>query len=406
MLDDLLTTRDFLEDPYPSYRQLREQDPVHWSDAWDCWLLTRYDDVSACLREYGEYSSVGTTVRYLEQLPPKVLEDLQPLYEHFTSGMVRLDPPEHTRTRGLTNRAFTPRVVESLRPHIQRVVDGLIDSFATRGRFDLISEFAYPLPARVFGEMMGFPLEDMDRFKAWSIEIAALHGSGRADAVVARRCQAALLKARAWLAELIAARRRDPRDDLLTRFALAEEKGERLTEAELFSNCVTFMIGGHETTTNLIGNGMLALLGNLEQRRRLESDETSVQSAVEEMLRYDAPTQRAHRLATQDVKLRGRTIRKGDFVQAVLGSANRDPEQLPEPDRFDIARAENKHLSFGGGPHYCIGAPLSRLEAQIAIPTLMRRLPNLRPSTDDGAEISSNNFFRGRTKIPLEFDPA
>ena len=405
-LDEQLSTPEFLDEPYPLYHRLRDVDPVHWSDAWDCWLLTRYDDVNAVLRDSKQFSSVGTTERYLQQLPADALAELQPLYKHFTSGMVRLDPPEHTRIRSLTNKAFTPRVVGSLRTRIQRIVDELIDAFQARGRCNLISEFAYPLPARAFAGLIGFPLEDCDRFKAWSVEIAAFHGTGRADAAVATQSQSALLEARQWLGELADDRRRQPRDDLLTRFVQAEEEGDRLSAAELFSTCVTFMIGGHETTTNLIGNGMLALLQNPDQWSLIRQNSNLIESTVEEMLRYDAPTQRAHRIAATDIPLRGKTIRQGEFIQAVLGAANRDPEQFPDPDRFDITRQSNRHLSFGAGPHYCVGAPLSRLEAQIAIPTLIHRLPNLRLASDEVPELSSNNLFRGRTKLPLEFDVA
>lgn len=403
-LDEQLSTPQFLENPYPLYHQFRQYAPVHWSDAWECWLLTRYDDVNVSLRDSKRFSSVGTTERYLKQLPVEALDQLQPLYQHFTSGMVRLDPPEHTRVRSLTNKAFTPRVVDSIRPQIEQIIDELIDRFQKRGRFDLISEFAYPLPAQAFAGLMGFPLEDCDRFKAWSVEIAAFHGTGRADVAVAQRSQIALLEARQWLKELADERRRQPRDDLLTRFVQAEEQGDRLDENEMFSTCVTFMIGGHETTTNLIGNGMLALLKNPDQWSLLQQDSTLIESAVEEMLRYDAPTQRAHRIATQDIELRGKTIRKGDFVQSVLGSANRDPEMFSNFDRFDITRKTNKHLSFGAGPHYCVGAPLSRLEAQLAMLTFIDRLPNLRLAADDSPQLSSNNFFRGRTRITLEFD--
>ena len=403
-LDERLSTPEFLEDPYPIYDEFREVAPVHWSEAWDCWLLSRYDDVNAMLRDAKHYSSVGTTERFLQQLPAAALRELQPLYQHFTSGMVRLDPPEHTRIRSLTNRAFTPRVVEAIRPRIQHIVDELIDAFQATGRFDLISEFAYPLPAQAFAGLIGFPLEDCDRFKVWSVEIAAFHGTGRADPVVAQQSQKALLEARQWLGELAEDRRRNPREDLLTRFVQAEEAGDRLSESEMFSTCVTFMIGGHETTTNLIGNGMLALLQQPDQWELLRQQPELIESAVEEMLRFDAPTQRAHRIAASDIELRGQTIRQGTFVQAVLGAANRDPAQFDCPDRFDITRQNNKHVSFGAGPHYCVGAPLSRLEAKIAIPALMERLPNLRLAPDDPPQISTNNFFRGRTRLVLEFD--
>ena len=217
------------------------------------------------------------------------------------------------------------------------------------------------------------------------------------------RSQEALLEARAWMGGLIGDRRKEPRDDILSRLANAEEEGTRLSEAQLFSTCVTFMIGGHETTTNLIGNGMLALLQCPDQAQRLTEDPRLIDGAVEEMLRFDAPTQRAHRIAINDVALRGKTIRKGDFVQPVLAAANRDPDRFKNPDGFDVKREDNKHVSFGLGPHFCPGAALARLEAQIAIPELLRRLPSLKIPEGVRVEYGPNNFFRGLKALPLEF---
>ncbi|MFM1550793.1 MAG: cytochrome P450 [Lentisphaeria bacterium] len=403
-LDAQLLTPQFTQNPYPTYVELRQTAPVHWSEAWQCWLLTRYDDVSATLRDFGSFSSIGTTTRFLDQLGPEALDRVRPLCEHFRSGQVRLDPPDHTRIRAITSKAFTPGVIKAMRPRIEQIVDGLIDAVISTGHIDLIADFGNPLPAIVIADMFGFPQTDRVQFKLWSDEIAAFHGTGLADFATVEKSQEALLEARAWLGCLIEQRRREPTDDLLSRLANAEAEGTRLTEVELFSTCLTFMIGGHETTTNLIGNGMLALLQRPEQLQRLASDPQLISSAVEEMLRYDAPTQRAHRIATSDIELRGMTIRKGDFVQQVLGATNRDGERFEAPDEFNIERKDNKHLSFGVGPHYCPGAPLSRLEAQIAIPTLLRRLPNLRLAENTHIEFGPNNFFRGLTALPLQFD--
>ena len=406
VLDEQLTTPQFVQEPYPIYRQLREADPVHWSDAWQCWLLTRYDDVAETMRDFRSFSNVGTTTRYLDQLPPESLDKVRPLYEHFTSGQSRLDPPDHTRVRAVTSKAFTPRVVEAMRPRIEQIVDELIDAVSSTGCIDLIGDFANPLPAMVVADMFGFPQEDRAAFKAWSDRIAAFHGTGRADAATVKRSQEALLEARAWLGALIDQRRKQPCDDLLSRLANPQEQGTRLSEAELFSTCVTFMIGGHETTTNLIGNGMFALLQRPDQVQDLRGGPQLIGSAVEEMLRYDAPSQRAHRIAAREIDLRGQTIRKGEFVQQVLAAANRDPDEFDRPDEFNIHRRDNSHVSFGIGPHFCPGAPLARLEAQIAIPALLRRLPNLRLAEDAAIAYGPNNFFRGLTALPLEFDVA
>ena len=403
-LDACLNTPTVVQDPYPIYRRFRCDAPVHWSPSWRCWLLTRYDDVSSALRDFRRFSSVGTTARYLDQLPVTVLEQIQPLYQHFTSGLVRLDPPDHTKARGLTNKAFTPRVVETMRPRIEQLVQDMIDAVMPTGRIDLIADLAYPLPTTVIADMFGFPQEDRSAFKHWSDEIAAFHGTGGADADTVKRSQTALLEARAWMGTLIADRRRQPTDDLLSRLANAEDQGVRLNDTELFANCVTFMIGGHETTTNLIGNGMLALLQFPDQMQLLAENPGFVDAAVEEMLRYDAPTQRAHRIAATDIELRDQLIRKGDFVQLVLGSANRDPDRFDQPDDFHIDRRANQHLSFGAGPHYCPGAPLARLEAKIVIRAMMDRLVNLRLASHAPFEFGPNNFFRGLKALPLEFE--
>ncbi len=404
-LDAQLTTPQFLIDPYPVYRRLREREPVHWSEAWQSWLLTRYEDVAQAMRDFKSFSNVGTVLRFLDQLPRQARPRIRPLYEHFSTGLTRTDPPRHTRIRALTAQAFSPSMIEGMRPRIQEVVEQLIDQKRESGHIELIGDFAYPLPGTVLADLFGFPHEDREQFQAWSKQIIAFHGTGRADQATVERSQVALLEARSWLGKLIEERRRQPRQDLLTLLVEAEESGDRLTEAELFSNCVTFMIGGHETTTSLIGNGMLALLRNPEQLARLRQHPEGIVSAVEELLRYDAPVQRGHRIVLRDMELNGKTIRQGDFVQPVLAAANRDPEQFPNPDRLDITRENNRHLCFGQGPHYCPGAALSRLEAQVAIPRLLCRLPGLRLAAEDRIEWQPNNFFRGLQALSLEFDP-
>ena len=404
-LDAQLTTPDFLVDPYTVYRRLREREPVHWSEAWQCWLLTRYQDVAEAMRDFKQFSNVGIQQRFLDQLPPQAMPRIRPLYEHFSTGLTRTDPPRHTRIRALTAKALSLSVIESMRPSIEQVVDQLIDAKRGSGRIELIADFAYPLPGTVLADLFGLPHQDREQFQAWSKRIIAFHGTGRADQATVEHSQEALLEARSWLGKLIQERRRRPRQDLLTLLVEAEESGDRLTEAELFSSCVTFMIGGHETTTNLIGNGMLALLRNPDQLARLRRHPEGIVTAVEELLRYDAPVQRGHRIAVSDMQLNGKTICQGDFVQPVLAAANRDPAQFPNPDRLDIGRENNRHLCFGLGPHYCPGAALSRLEAQVAIPRLLSRLPGLHLAQETRIAWRPNNFFRGLQALPLAFDP-
>ena len=403
-IENKLATPSFLQNPYAVYDQLREAEPVYWSESWQSWLLTRYADVAKVLRDYRSFSSQGTITRYLDQLPPENREQVRPLYEHFSSGQVRLDPPEHTRVRAITAKAFTPGVVENMRSRIERVVAELIDAVLPSGRIDLISDFAAPLPGIVIAELFGFPPTDRPRFKKWSDEIAAFHGTGAPHPETVLDSQRALLKAREWMGGLIADRKKHPRNDLLSRLANAETEGMRLSEAQLFSSCVTFMIGGHETTTNLIGNGLYALIQRPGQLRRLREDPQNIGDAVEEMLRFDAPTQRAHRIAARDITLDGRVIPKGHLVQAVLGAANRDPNRFDDPNVFDIGRAQNRHVAFGLGPHFCPGAALARLETKIAVPELLRRLPGLRLENPTAIEYGPNNFFRGLTALPLAFD--
>jgi cytochrome P450 len=403
-VDDQLTAPSFLQDPYVTYQSLRKTEPVHWSGAWQSWLITRYDDVADILRDFRSFSSRGTITRYLDQLPPESLERVRPLYEHFACGQVRLDPPDHTHVRAITGKAFIPAVIEKMRPRIEEIVGELIDAALPAGRIDLIAGLGAPLPGIVIAELFGFPPEDRPQFKAWSDAIAAFHGTGAPNPQTVLRSQEALLEARDWMGGLIEDRRETPRDDLLSRLANAEVEGSSLSEAQLFSTCVTFMIGGHETTTNLIGNGMYALLQRPDQVQCLKEEPTRIAGAVEEMLRFDAPTQRAHRIATRDIELRGQVIREGDFVQPVLGAANRDPGRFDDPDQFDIQRKDNKHLAFGLGPHFCPGAALARLEAQIAVEQLLRRMPHLRLADGARVEYGPNNFFRGLTALPLEFD--
>jgi len=269
-----------------------------------------------------------------------------------------------------------------MRPRVIEIVDELLDAIGDRETFDVIAEFAYPLPATVIAIMIGAPPEDRDRFKGWSDGILAFQGTGRTTPEVLARSQRDVLEMREFLRELMAKRRRDPQDDLLTRLVEAESAGDKLTEGELLATCVTLLTAGHETTTNLIGSGLLTLLRHPEQREQLREDPTLMPSAIEEMLRFESPLQRNPRKAGADFELHGNVIRKGDFVLQVLGAANRDPRQFPEPDRFDIARQPNRHVAFGMGIHFCLGAPLARLEAPIAIDAVLRRWPGLTLARD------------------------
>jgi pimeloyl-[acyl-carrier protein] synthase len=386
---------EFLADPYPTYHRLRAEDPVHYSPL-GFWVLTRYEDVAAVLRDarfIKEPLAALVAARFGAEVPRGV-----------GLSMLDRDPPDHTRLRSLVSKAFTPRVVEGLRPRIQEIVDGLIARAEAAGSMDLIEEFAYPIPVNVICEMMGVPVQDHERFKGWSLDIARGLDSIwlPPDSEIPRRSAAARHAISDYFRELIAQRRASPRGDLLSALIAAEEAGDKLNEEELLATCILILIAGHETTVNLIGNGVLALLRNPEELRRLRATPGLITTAVEELLRYDGPVQRTARVASDDATIGGHTIRKGEMVMPFIGAADRDPAHFPEPDRLDLARADNRHIAFGWGIHFCLGAPLARVEGQIAINTLVQRLPRL-AFVSDTVEYRQSLTLRGLKALPVKF---
>ena len=345
---------DHYEDPYPYYRLLRESEPVHYDALRGTWLIAKYDDVNELLRDDVRLSA--------EQGGP-------------SPSMLGSDPPRHTRLRNLVNKAFTPRAVRRLRPRIEDIVNGLLDEAAPRGEMDVIADFAYPLPITVIAELIGVDEVDRGFFREASTSLALSMGY-RTDSDATSRAARGSQQIREYFDGLITRRRADPRDDLATACIQAEDAGDQLSHAELMAMLNILLIGGHETTVNLIGNGLLALLNNPEQLERVR-DEPIERSAVEELLRYDPPAQYTGRVARHDFQLREKTIRAGQPVRMLLASANRDDDEFPNPDRLDVTREPNHHLSFGFGVHYCLGAELARLEGEIAIPGLLRRFPDL-----------------------------
>jgi pimeloyl-[acyl-carrier protein] synthase len=386
---------EFLADPYPTYHRLRAEDPVHQSPL-GFWVLTRYEDVSAVLRDprfIKEPLAALVAARFGADVP-----------RGMGLSMLDRDPPDHTRLRALVSKAFTPRVVEGLRPRIRQIVDGLIVRAQAVGTMDLIEEFAYPIPVNVICEMMGVPVQDHERFKGWSLDIARGLDSVwlPPDSEVPRRSAAARHAISGYFRELIAARRASPRGDLLSALIAAEEAGDKLSEEELVATCILILIAGHETTVNLIGNGVLALLRHPDELDRLRRTPALITSAVEELLRYDGPVQRTARVASDDATIGGRTIRTGDMVMPFIGAADRDPAQFPDPDRLDLSRGDNRHLAFGWGIHFCLGAPLARVEGQIAIDALVRRLPRL-ALVGDTPEYRQSLTLRGLKTLPVKF---
>lgn len=394
---------DVLADPYPLYHRLRAEDPVHWDEEMGYWVVTRYADVVAALRD-SRLSAARTAPSVDDWPPPELHEALGPVVRAIMRQMLFLDPPDHTRLRGLVNKAFTPRTVGMMRAHIQHIVDGLLDRMQEAGRteMEVIAELAYPLPAIVIAEMLGVPPEDRDQFLLWSNDFGLILDDTTTDedAMRAMHDVAAFI---AYFRRIVAERRDAPRDDVLGALIAAEEAGDRLSADELLGNCILLLAAGHGTTTHLIGNGLLALLRHPDQLEMLRADPALGPSAVTELLRYDAPVQSTGRLVTQEMELGRKTLRAGQRVTVRLAAANRDPAQFPDPDRLDLTRRDTKHLAFGYGIHFCVGAPLARLEGEIAFNTILRRLPGLRLASD-ALTWDPGVVFRGLSSLPVAFD--
>lgn len=388
-------------DPYPTYRALQAKHRVYSTRLLSGgFLLPRYDDIVAVLGD-PRFSVDRRQADVFKRLQP--FRGLSPSFvEAIQSALLMTDPPAHTRLRRLVNKAFTPRVVEGLRARVQALVDELFDAVAARGEMELIHDFAYPLPVIVIAELLGIPSADRERIKHWSDTLALLLDPLQAvDGLTPT--ERAADEFTAYMQPIFLARRREPRDDLISALVAVEDEGQTLSETELLSLCMLILGAGHETTTNLIGNAVLALLRHPSQRRRLQDDPSLIGSAVEEFLRYDSPVQLTDRVATVDCEVAGQPIRRGQVVALLLGAANRDPSRFADPDRLDIGRQENHHLSFGHGAHFCLGAALARLEAQIAIATLLRRFPDF-----DGErapkEWKRSMVLRGPTKLRLRWE--
>jgi len=386
---------EFHANPYPFYRALREEDPVHESPL-GFWVCTRYDDAVMVLRD-PRFGREGMADLLESRLG--IARDAS-----HTRDMLFRDPPDHTRLRGLVSRAFTPRVVDVMRPHIQEIVDGLLDRVEGAHAMDVIEDLAYPLPVTVICEMLGVPTADQDVFKGWSNDIARSLDAAilPAGSDVLARGREARLAITDYFRSLINTRRKDPRPDLLSALIAAEEEGNKLSEGELVSTCILLLVAGHETTVNLIGNGLLALLQHPDQLRALRDDPALIQTGVEELLRFDGPVQRTGRMTTADVEIGGKHIPKGSVVVSVIGAANRDPKHFSDPDRLDVSRKENRHIAFGFGIHFCLGAPLARIEGQIAIGALVRRMPGL-TLVSDTPEWRESSVLRGLKTLPVTF---
>lgn len=386
-----------LANPYPLYHRLRTNDPVHWDPFLHAWVVTRYADVVTVFQKFSANRTPSP-----EQLAAFGLSSLKPLAQVMVRQMLFLDNPAHARVRGLASKAFTPRRVEVLRSHIEEITERLLDKFQAKGRMDIIADLAYPLPAIVTAEMLGVPTEDWRQLTAWSGDFAQVLGNFQHNPDFATKALRSLEEMLVYFQEAVREQRQHPRDGLIHALMTAEMDGDRLSEDEVVANTIVTMVGGQETTTNLIGNGMLSLLRNSDQLEKLKADLTLIPSAVEELLRFESPSQHTARLAPEDVMLGGKLIRKRQAVMAIMGAANRDPERFPDPDTLDICRQDNRHVAFAWASHFCFGAPLARLEGQIAFSALLRRMPDIH--LQPGPIIWRENLgLRGLKALPISF---
>ena len=380
------------QDPYPFYAALRARGQVHRSRLLNAWMFTRHADVDAILRDHRHF---GNDPRRGTLSPRQ--RAMLPAADEFT--MLFLDPPDHTRLRALVNKAFTPKVVNALEPQIRDIMATLLDGIGDPGGFDLMQAVAQPLPIIVIAEMLGVPPEDRPQFKIWSERRARL-----LEPTISRREREAGAAASrafdAYFRTIVEARRAEPQDDILSALVQAEDEGERLSERETLNMLRLLLIAGNETTTNLIGNGILALLRNPDQMRRLRDDPGLIRSAVEELLRFDSPVQTDFRRVLADCEVNGFPVRKRDNIVLLLGAANRDPELFDDADRLDVGREARNHMSFGRGIHHCLGAPLARLEGRIVIEMLLDRFPEI-GLLADRPRFRKSIVLRGLESLPL-----
>ena len=389
----------FLANPYPAYQALREAGPLHWSTEFfgGAWLLTRHTDVEQVLRD-PRFSAQRTGGWVTDREETK--GELAGFQQLFARAMLFLDAPDHTRIRKVLNAGFKPAQIQALEPFIAQTVAELLDAVGDAPRFDFMQAVARQLPTRVIAKMMGIEEAANADFAVWSDDLAVFIGAPLATHQQARRAQASLLAMGRYFEKLIAQRRQNPGDDLVSRLLQAEADGALLNHAELLAQCAMLLFAGHETTRNLLGNGLRALLAHPDQWQRLQQNPSMVPSAVRELLRFDSPVQYTGRRVATDLQLHGQTLRRGDLVVPLIGSANRDPDRHPEPDQLDVAGRDGASISFGTGPHVCIGALLTRIEAEITFRQVLQRWPHLR-LTDGPTQWADNPAYRGLLSLDV-----
>ena len=389
-----------LADPYPIFSRLRDEDPCHWSPRLKSWVLTRYDDVKAVCLDRERLSS-DRLRPFFASMPPPQAAQIADIIRYLSQWMVFKDPPDHTRLRRLTSRVFHAKSMQAMRPQVEDIATWLLDRLDGRTEFDFIADFAGPLPCLVIMAMLGVDRDELARVKRMSDDMALFIGSSRTSPEKYDTAEAATHEMAGFFRELIAERRLAPRADLLSELVhLQDDDGDRLTEDELVATCILLLFAGHETTTNHIANGMLALMRFPGQMERLRADPSLANAAVEELLRYDGPSGAQVRIVSQEHQLHGKTLQAGQRVFIMLNAANRDPRAYTDPDRLDLDRDGPAHLSFGFGLHICLGFPLARTEGQVAFPAVLARYPHLEPAAPSPEWINSL-VFRGMTALPV-----
>ncbi len=395
-----------IADPYPVYRRLRDEDPVHYSDHLGAWVLTRYDDVRAGLND--SRLSADRVTPYLDRLSPERRSEVATIGPMLQKWAVFMDPPPHTRLRRLLNNGFTSSSMEAFRPRVAAIVDRMADDLVARSAdgevVDFVGEFAWPLPATVIAVMLGIPEDDIALFRGWSEEIAPFVGSAAGTPGKLAMAESGAVAMEAYFGDLLAHRRRHPpssdQETVIDHMMAAEERGDNLSPAELVANFALLMFAGHETTTNLLSNGLWALMQFPDQLRRLREDPELTAPAVEEFLRYDGPVGSVARSVLEDVSFGDKTIARGQRIFCMMNAANRDPRRFEDPDSLDVARTDNRHIIFGYGIHFCIGAPLARMEGQYAFPALLSRVQEIEPAAENPPWRDSF-VLRGLAALPV-----
>ena len=401
-LDDHLHCDDYAQDPHLVWDQLREDDPIHWSDSLEAWVVTRH----ALVREAGKHPKIGGGTdrarSHIAKFPPSQQQELEELAGYYGRFMSYMNPPQHTEQRGFLSDSFTRRVIENMRPAIQRIVEDLIEENLSRGRMDVLYDFSQPMSSSIIVDMLGIPRLDRPMFVEWINHAFDFLGSDQSDFALAQRALETYLKITDYLREVIKDRRLRPRDDLITEMVKLQRERPEISEERILSLLITVIHGGWETTMTLISNGTFDLLSHPDEWQKLRESPELTKTAVEEMLRFEGPFKGVTRAAQDDFEWEGRHIRKGDTLILMLAAANRDPQVFNDPQRFDIERKPNPHVGFGVGIHYCLGAALAQIEAQLAFTSILRCMPALRLA-DQPVRWRASNLLRQLEALPVTF---